>query len=338
MFWMTIFFSISFLRMDKRPLQSWFCYKISWETWVELKCIFFFSPGGLEFIFNPPQQFLHLKDDISGIHYPLSIYLWSPHILPQAGWISEASQYLFALGSWEEPAVADVRPAARGLRSVAPDPADGAGATTKEEGGSCRWWAHERLKSLEFSAVMQKASLLLFYSVFCFHHICSDEDSLQSTHFTCLYESVGWRVYPCASCHVLQLQLAVHQIRTLRWRATMSSCCWGCGKTWKARKMKSAKPSRTCKSRGTRWKLSGCNPSLLLQLQRRVLSDTKLWRNCHFPSASQSLNAQAELESEKQQVARLQQQLLTQQRKYEDKCSELEEAKMLLQAERLSSR
>lgn len=185
---------------------------------------------------------------------------------------------------------------------------------------------------------MQKASLLLFYSVFCFYHICSGEDSLQSTHFTCLYESVGWRVYPCASCHVLQLQLAVRQIRTLGWRATMSSCCWGCRKTWKAREMKSAKPSRTCESRGTRWKLLGCNPSLLLQPQRRVLSDTKLWRNCRFPSASQSLNAQAELESEKQQVARLQQQLLTQQRKYEDKCSELEEAKMLLQAEQLSSR
>lgn len=57
-----------------------------------------------------------------------------------------------------------------------------------------------------------------------------------------------------------------------------------------------------------------------------------------FPSASQSLNVQAELESQKQQVARLQQQLSTQQRKYEDKCDELEEAKMLLQAERLSSR
>lgn len=56
------------------------------------------------------------------------------------------------------------------------------------------------------------------------------------------------------------------------------------------------------------------------------------------PSASQSSNAQAGLESQKQQVARLQQQLSTQQRKYEDKCDELEEAKMLLQAERLSSR
>lgn len=44
------------------------------------------------------------------------------------------------------------------------------------------------------------------------------------------------------------------------------------------------------------------------------------------------------MESQKQQVARLQQQLSTQQRKHEDKCSELEEAKMLLQAERLSSR
>lgn len=74
----------------------------------------------------------------------------------------------------------------------------------------------------------------------------------------------------------------------------------------------------------------------MLQLQRRVLSDTKFWRNWHFPS--QGLNAQAELESEKQQVARLQQQLSTQQRKYEDKRGELEEAKMLLQAERLSSR
>ncbi|TWW81260.1 centrosomal protein of 55 kDa [Takifugu flavidus] len=52
----------------------------------------------------------------------------------------------------------------------------------------------------------------------------------------------------------------------------------------------------------------------------------------------QSSNARAELESQKQQVARLQQQLSTQQRKYEDKCDELEEAKMLLQAERLSSR
>lgn len=56
------------------------------------------------------------------------------------------------------------------------------------------------------------------------------------------------------------------------------------------------------------------------------------------PSAPQSSNAQAELESQKQQVARLQQQLSTQQRKYEDKCDELEEAIMLLQAERLSSR
>lgn len=76
--------------------------------------------------------------------------------------MTEASQYLFAPGSGEEPAVADVRPAARGLRPVAPDPADGAGATTKQEEGRCRWWEHERLEPLELSSVKQKASLLLF--------------------------------------------------------------------------------------------------------------------------------------------------------------------------------
>lgn len=139
---------------------------------------FFLPRGRPAFIFNTPRQFLHLKDDISGIHYPLSIYLWSPEIPLRARWITEASQSLFVPGSWEEPAVADVRPTARGLRPVAPDPADGAGATTKQEGGCCRWWEHERLKSLEFRPVAQTAWLLLFYSVFCFYHTDSSKDSM----------------------------------------------------------------------------------------------------------------------------------------------------------------
>ncbi|XP_041671412.1 centrosomal protein of 55 kDa isoform X2 [Cheilinus undulatus] len=66
----------------------------------------------------------------------------------------------------------------------------------------------------------------------------------------------------------------------------------------------------------------------------------------------QTLNAQAELQSQKDQVTRLQEETCRLQRKYEDKCSELssfmrkynekskelEEAKMQLQAERLSNR
>lgn len=68
--------------------------------------------------------------------------------------------------------------------------------------------------------------------------------------------------------------------------------------------------------------------------------------------ALQTVKAQAELQSQKEQVTKLQEELLVQQRKYEDKCSELssflrkyeqkskelEEAKMQLQAERLGNR
>lgn len=74
-------------------------------------------------------------------------------IIPlRARWMTWASQYLFTPGSWEEPAVAGVWPAERVLRPVGPDPADGVGAAarpdqarTKQEGGCCRWWEHERV-------------------------------------------------------------------------------------------------------------------------------------------------------------------------------------------------
>lgn len=66
----------------------------------------------------------------------------------------------------------------------------------------------------------------------------------------------------------------------------------------------------------------------------------------------QTLNAKAELQSQKEQVSRLQEEMSALQRKYEDKCGELssflgkykeksrelEEVKMQLQAERLSNR
>lgn len=52
----------------------------------------------------------------------------------------------------------------------------------------------------------------------------------------------------------------------------------------------------------------------------------------------QALKAQAELHSQREQVTRVQEEMLALQRKYEDKCKELEEAKMDLQAERLSNR
>lgn len=78
--------------------------------------------------------------------------------------------------------------------------------------------------------------------------------------------------------HVTQQQPPVHQIRTLRWGATTSCCCWGPRKTWKARKIKSAKPSRSYSCRGNRWKLSGSDASSL-QLQHRLISSTKCWRN-----------------------------------------------------------
>lgn len=64
------------------------------------------------------------------------------------------------------------------------------------------------------------------------------------------------------------------------------------------------------------------------------------------------MNAQAELQSQEEQVARLQDEMSSLQRSYEDKCGELtsflrkykeksnqlEEAKVQLQAERLSNR
>ncbi|XP_063338294.1 centrosomal protein of 55 kDa [Pelmatolapia mariae] len=52
----------------------------------------------------------------------------------------------------------------------------------------------------------------------------------------------------------------------------------------------------------------------------------------------QALKAQAELHSQREQVTRVQEEMLALQRKYDDKCKELEEAKMDLQAERLSNR
>lgn len=66
----------------------------------------------------------------------------------------------------------------------------------------------------------------------------------------------------------------------------------------------------------------------------------------------QTLNTQAELQSQKEQVSRLQEEMSALQRRYEDKCDELssflgkykeqsrelEEVKMQLQAERLSNR
>lgn len=68
--------------------------------------------------------------------------------------------------------------------------------------------------------------------------------------------------------------------------------------------------------------------------------------------APQTVNAQAELQSQKEQVSRLQEEMSALQRRYEDKCSELssflgkykgksselEDVKMQLQAERLSNR
>ena len=68
--------------------------------------------------------------------------------------------------------------------------------------------------------------------------------------------------------------------------------------------------------------------------------------------APQTLNAQAELQSQKEQVSRLQEEMSALQRSYDDKCGELssflrkykekgkelEEAKMQLQAERFSNR
>ncbi|CAG12619.1 unnamed protein product, partial [Tetraodon nigroviridis] len=80
---------------------------------------------------------------------------------------------------------------------------------------------------------------------------------------------------------------------------------------------------------------------LLLRLQKDLESQkdqvSKAQQDLRI-QREQSSDAQAELEAQKQQVARLQQQLSTQQRKYKDKCGELEEARLLLQAERLSSR
>lgn len=71
-----------------------------------------------------------------------------------------------------------------------------------------------------------------------------------------------------------------------------------------------------------------------------------------FPSTVQTQKAQAELQTQREQVSRLQEETLGLQRRLEDKCSELssflmkyeekskelEETKMQLQAERLSNR
>lgn len=71
-----------------------------------------------------------------------------------------------------------------------------------------------------------------------------------------------------------------------------------------------------------------------------------------FSTAVQTLKAQAELQSQREQVSRLQEEMSALQSRYEDKCSDLssflrqyeekskesEEAKMQLQAERLGNR
>ena len=54
--------------------------------------------------------------------------------------------------------------------------------------------------------------------------------------------------------------------------------------------------------------------------------------------ALQTLKAHSELQSQKEQVSRLQEEMSALQRKYERKNRDLEEAKMHLQAEQLSKR
>uniref|UniRef100_UPI0037E76D3B centrosomal protein of 55 kDa n=1 Tax=Semicossyphus pulcher TaxID=241346 RepID=UPI0037E76D3B len=86
-----------------------------------------------------------------------------------------------------------------------------------------------------------------------------------------------------------------------------------------------------------------------LESQKNLVTRTQQELNVQ---REQTLNAQAELQSQKEQVTRLREETCRLQRKYEDKCGELtsflrkydgrskelEEAKMMLQAERLSNR
>ena len=94
-------------------------------------------------------------------------------------------------GSWEEPAVADVRPAARGLRAVRRRPLRGAGAAAgpgqaaaNQTRDHFRWWANEMLEYLKMGLPNNSNQCLICFLTFRMSSSAApDKDAQLKSHY-----------------------------------------------------------------------------------------------------------------------------------------------------------